>query len=221
MLDFGHQADVFRLERVEALADDRIGFGIELVERQVLELLPHLMHAHAARERSVDVEGFLGAAPARLWRHVGQGAHVVQAVGELDQQHPDIIGDRQQELAQVLGLLRLLGDEVEPLELGEAFHQRADVLPEHLVDLGPGGGGILDGVVQERSSDGGVVELQIGQDRRDFQRMREVGIAGRTLLLAVRLHGVDVGAVEQRFAGGGIVALHALDQIVLPHHGRL
>jgi len=75
--------------------------------------------------------------------------------------------------------------------------------------------------VQQRSSDGGVVELQIGQDRRDFQRMREVGIAGRTLLLAVRLHGVDVGAVEQRFAGGGIVALHALDQIVLPHHGRL
>ena len=145
----------------------------------------------------------------------------MQAVGELDQQHPDIIGDRQQELAQVLGLLRLLGDEVEPLELGEPFHQRTDVLPEHLVDLGPGGGGILDGVVQERSSDGGVVQLQIGQDRRDFQRMREVGIAGRTLLLAVRLHGIDVGAVKQRLAGRGIVALHALDQIVLPHHWRL
>src|SRR3954454_21893134 len=40
LLDFGHQPDVFRPERVKALADDRIGLGIELVERQVLELLP-------------------------------------------------------------------------------------------------------------------------------------------------------------------------------------
>ena len=136
-----------------------------------------------------------------------EGAHVVQAVGELDQQHPHVVGDRQQELAQVLGLLGLLGDEVEPLELGQALDQRADVLPEHLVDLGPGGGGILDGVVQERGRDGGVVELEIGQDRRDFERMGEVGIAGGTLLLAMRLHGVDVGAVEQRLAGVGIVAL--------------
>ena len=127
-----------------------------------------------------------------------EGAHVVQPVGELDQQHPDVVGDRQQELAQVLGLLRLLGDEVELLELGEPFDQRADVLAEHLVDLGAGGGGILDGVVQQRRGDGGVVELEVGQDRRDFERMREVGVAGRALLLAMRLHGVDIGAVEQR-----------------------
>src|SRR5262249_23629203 len=40
-------------------------------------------------------------------------------------------------------------------------------------------------------------------------------------LLAVRLHGVDVGAIEQGLAGVGVVALHALDQIVLPHHRRL
>ena len=160
-------------------------------------------------------------APARLGRHVGQGAHVVQAVGELDQQHPDVIGNGQQELAQVLGLLGLLGDEVEPFELGEAFDQRTDVLAEHLVDLGPGGGGILDGVVQERGSNGGVVELEIGQDRSDFQRMGEVRVAGCALLLAMRLHGVDVGAVEQCLAGRGIVPLHALDQVVLPHHWRL
>ena len=77
----------------------------------------------------------------------------------------------------------------------------ADVLAEHLVDLGAGGGGILDRVVQQRRGDGGVVELEIGQDRRDFERMREIGIAGGTLLLAMRLHGIDVGAVEQRLAG--------------------
>ena len=106
-------------------------------------------------------------------------------------------------------------------ELGQALDQRADVLAEHLVDLGAGGGGILDGVVQQRRGDGGVVELEVGQDRRDFERMGEIGVAGGALLLAMRLHGVDIGAVEQRLVGVGVVAAHPLDQVVLPHHLRL
>ena len=40
------------------------------------------------------------------------------------------------------------------------------------------------------------------------------------LLLAMRLHGVDVGAVEQGLVGVGVVAAHPLDQVVLPHHRR-
>src|SRR5256885_5570130 len=48
-----------------------------------------------------------------------------------------------------------------------------------------------------RSDDGGIVELQPGEDRRDLERMREIGIAGRTRLAAVRLHGVDISAIEQ------------------------
>src|SRR5262245_62168825 len=51
--------------------------------------------------------------------------------------------------------------------------------------------------------------------------MGEVGVAGRPFLLAMRLHGVDVGAIEQRLAGGRVVAFDALDQVVLPHHLRL
>ena len=42
-----------------------------------------------------------------LGRTVRQRAHVVQPVGELDEQHAHIVGDRQQQLAQVLGLLGL------------------------------------------------------------------------------------------------------------------
>ena len=178
------------------------------------------MHAHAAGERRIDVDGLLGGAAARFRRHVADGAHVVQAVGELDQQHAHVVGDRQQELAQVFRLLRLLGDEVELGELGQAFDQAADVLAEQLVDLGAGGVGILDGVVQQRGGDGRIVELEVGQDRRDLERMGEVRVAGGPLLLAMGLHGVDIGAVEQRLVGIGIVAAHPVDQVVLPHHLR-
>ena len=87
-----------------------------------------------------------------------EGAHVVQPVGELDQQHADVFRDRQQQLAQVFGLLGLLGDEVELLQLGQPLDQLADLGAEQLVDLGAGGGGVLDRVVQQRDRDRGVVE---------------------------------------------------------------
>ncbi len=85
------------------------------MEGQILELLAHLMHAHAAGKRRVDVERLLRGAPARLRRPMRQRAHIVQPVGELDQEHADVVGDGEQKLAQVLGLLRLLGDEIELL----------------------------------------------------------------------------------------------------------
>ena len=122
------------------------------------------------------------------------------------------------QLAQVLRLLRLARDEVEPLELGEPFDQMADVLAEQLVDLGAGGLGILDGVVQQRGDDGGIVELVVGEDRGDFERMGKIRVAGGALLLAMGLHGVDIGAVEQVLVGIGVVFAHPLDEIVLPHH---
>ncbi len=37
--------------------------------------------------------------------------------------------------------------------------------------------------------------------------------------MAVRLHGVNISAVEQRLIGVGIVFLYFFDQLVLTHHG--
>ena len=178
------------------------------------------MHAHAAGERRIDVDGFLGSPAPSFRRHMPERAHVVQTVGELDQQNAHVVGDREQELAQVLRLLGFLGDEVELGELGQTFDQPADIIAEHLVDLGPRRVGILDGVVQQRGGDGRIVELEVGEDRRDFERMGEIRVAGGPLLLAMGFHGVDIGAVEQRLVGLGIVAAHPVDQVVLPHHLR-
>ena len=72
---------------------------------------------------------------AALRLHVPERAHVVQAIGELDQQDADVARYGDQQLAEVLGLLGLLGDEVELLDLGQALDQGADLLAELLVDL--------------------------------------------------------------------------------------
>ena len=221
LFDVGGEIVIALGECRQPLGDDAIGIRIELAERQVLELLAHLLHAHAAGERRIDVDRLFGGAAFALRRHEMQRAHIVQTVGELDEQHAHVVGDREQELAEILRLLGFLGDEIELLQLGQAVDQRADIGAEHLVDLAARRGGILDRVVQQRGRDGGVVELQVGQDRGDFERMGKVRIARGALLLAMRLHGVDIGAVEQRFVGIGIVALDPVDQFVLPHDLRL
>ncbi len=63
--DLADQIAVAVGERIEPLLHHRIGFRIERVEREILELLAHLLHAHAAGERRIDVQRLLGDAAAR------------------------------------------------------------------------------------------------------------------------------------------------------------
>ena len=149
---------------------------------------------------------------------MADGAHVVQPVGELHQQHAHVISDGEEELAQVLGLLGLTGDEVEFLQLGQALDQGGDVLAEQTLDLGAGRLRVLDRVVQQRRRDGRVIELEVGEDRGDFQRVGEIGIAGGPLLLAMRPHRIDIGAVEQVLVDLRVIFAHPVDEIVLAHH---
>ncbi len=221
LLDLADPAAGPLRQRLEPLGDHFMRFGVQLTECQILELLAHRMHAHPRGERRIDIERLLGGAAARLRWPERQRAHIVQPVGKLDQQHAHVVGNRQQKLAQVLGLLGFPRDEIQPLQFGQAIDQPPDVVAEHAIDLGAGGVGILDRVVQQRRRDGGVVELQVGEDRRHFERMREIRIAGVALLLAVRLHGVDIGTVEQFLVRRRVVLLDAVDQLVLPHHPRL
>ena len=196
-LDLRDQRAVLALQPFEPPHDGLVVLGLQLVEGEVLQLLAHVLHAHAAGERRVDVERLLRDARALLGLHEMQRAHVVQAVGELDEEHAHVLDDGEQELAEVLGLRRLLRDEVELLDLGQAVDQRGDLLAEAPLDLVAGRVGVLDRVVQQRGGDGRIVELQVGQERRDLERMGEIGVARGAHLLAMLLHGIDIGGVEQ------------------------
>jgi hypothetical protein len=70
----------------------------------------------------------------------------------------------------------------------------------------------------KRHGDRGVVELQVGEDGGDFERVGEVRVARGALLRAMLLHGIDIGLVEQRLVGIGVVGLHPFDEFVLTHH---
>ena len=143
----------------------------------------------------------------------------MEAIGELDQQHAHVGRNGEEELAQIFRLRFLARNQVQPLDLGEAVDDGADLGAEQLIDLGPGSVGILDGIVQQRDRNGGVVELEVGEDRGHFERVSEVGVARSAHLAAMLLHGVDVGLVEQLLVGVRIIRLHALNEFELTHHG--
>ena len=77
LLDLSDPALAAFRQRLEPLGDDLVGVGIELAERQILELLAHLLHAHAAGERRIDVERLLRRDSAGFGRSVFQRAHIV------------------------------------------------------------------------------------------------------------------------------------------------
>jgi hypothetical protein len=147
-----------------------------------------------------------------------QRPHIVQPVGELDQQHADVVRHGEQELAQILGGALILGLRLDLAELGHAIDQPPDVGAKQSLDLLGGGQRILQRVVEQRGDDRFAVEVQVGQNARDLDRMAEIGVARRAFLAAVLLDREDIGAVQQRLVDVGIVSAHALDKFILSEH---
>jgi hypothetical protein len=111
--------------------------------------------------------------------------HVVQAIGELDEDHAHVPRHRQQHLAEVLGLRVLQRGELDAIDLRDAVDQVRHGLAEALGDLALGGRGVLDDVVQQRRHEGLRVEVPLREDLRDRERVGDVGLAALAVLAGV------------------------------------
>ncbi len=96
---FGRAAPPFHLD-----AQRFVGGRFEVLERQLLELVLDLAHPEPVGDRRVDVARLLRDLDATLLRQVMQRAHVVETIGELDQDDADVVDHREQHLAEVLRL---------------------------------------------------------------------------------------------------------------------
>ena len=114
-------------------------------------------------------------------------AHVVQPVSQLDQQHADVVGHRQQELAQILGGALVFGLRLDLRQFGDAIDQPRDVGTEHPLNLFRRGDGVLDRIVQDCRGDGFIIEMKVGQDAGDLDRMTEIGVTRGAFLAAMCL----------------------------------
>ncbi len=119
---------------------------------------------------------------------------------------------RDDHLADRLGLRGLAVDHL--VELGDAVDHRGDFLAEVGRQLGQRVARVLHRVVQQRGADRGLGQPQAGEDRRDRQRVRDVGVTALAGLPLVVVLGRAVGALDQRRVDLGVVLAHRREQRV-------
>ena len=211
------------LRRAPALVDLVAQFlvrpGLEGLERELLELVLDLAHAEPVGDRRVDVQGLAGDPLALLVGHVPERAHVVEAVGELDEDDADVVDHRQEHPPEVLGLLGFLGRERDARQLGDALDDVSDLGAEEFGDPLDGGQRVLDDVVEQAGRHRHGVQSHVGQQVGHFERMDEVRLAGMPHLPLVLPGGEHVRPAEQFQVGVGAVAADLVDQVLEPNHG--
>ena len=177
--------------------DALVLLGLEVEEAQVLELPLDRRDAEAVCERRVDVHGLVRLEDAAVGRQGRQGAHVVQAVGQLDDDDADVAAHGEEHLAQVQRLLGVHRVDLDGGELGDAVDELGHRLAEQAHEVLERGGGVLHRVVQQRGADDVLVHVQVvRQDEGDLDGVVDVGLAAAALLVAVELGGEAVGLVD-------------------------
>ena len=187
------------LARLAALRDHArdalVGLGLEVEERKVLQLPLDGAHAQAVGERGVDVHGLARLEQAAVLAQGRQGAHVVQAIRQLDDDDADIAAHGEKHLAQVERLLLVHAVDLDVGELRDAVHELANRLAEDAGHVGKRRLGVLHGVVEQGGADDVAVHLELRQDDGDLDRMVDVELAAPALLVAVLLGGEAVRAL--------------------------
>src|SRR5581483_7999277 len=159
-----------------------VAVRVERLETEVLELELQVVETEALGDRGVDLQGLAGNSPPPRQRHGLDGAHVVSAVGELDQDHSQVAHHREEHLAEGFRLRFLAALELDRIELGDAIDELGDVGAEARGKLVLRRRGVFDDVVQDCRDQRVGIEVQIGEECRRRYRVRDEGLTGEALL---------------------------------------
>ena len=158
--------------------------------------------------------GFLRDCLLALGLEVLEGAHVVQAVSELDEDDAHVRDHGEQHLADVLRLAVFAVGELDLVDLGDALDDVGDLFAECCRDFFAGDGGVFDGVVEQTGGDGSGVKLHLGEDFGDLERMDDVGLAGGAHLSVVVVDAELPGLFDGREIFAGPVGADGLEEIL-------
>ena len=178
--------------------DALVGVGFKVEEGQVLELPLNGTHAQAVGQRRVHVHGLAGLKQTTVLAQGGKGAHIMQAVGKLDDNDADVFGHGEEHLAQRERLFLVHTVDFDVGELGHAIDELCHGIAKQAGDIGERGLGILDSIVQQRGAHHVAVHLKIGQNNGHLNGMVDVHLARAALLITVLLGGKAVGLLDLR-----------------------
>ena len=195
----------------QALDDLVVADRVEHFEAQVLEFPLDAAHAQTVRDGRIDLHRLERLVALFSLGQVLEGARVVQAVGQLDQDDADVLGHCHEHLAQVLKLLLLLGI-AQHAQAGDAVHQLGDRRAEFVFNLLIAELGVLDAVMQQRRADRIRIQPHLDHDLGYRDRVDDIRLAVFALLPLVRRCGALIGRTDLPDIGLRVLLLHALEQ---------
>ena len=200
------------------VGDHRLDLGVlprmERLEREILELPLERVDAEPVRERRVHLERLARLLRLLLLAEVLDRPHVVEAIGELDEDDADVLRHRDDHLPVVLGLGLLAALEADPRQLRDAFDELGDVGAELRAELLEVGLGVLDDVVEERGRDRLLVEMELRADARDAERVVDELLARAARLACVRALGELERPPQELLVDVRVVRLDLGDQLL-------
>ncbi len=195
-----------------------IGGRLEVHERQFLEFVLHLAHAETVGDGRVDVSRLLGDAPAPFFGQVPEGPHVVQPVGQFDEDDADVIHHGHEHLAEALRLPLLARRELQTRQLGDALDHVRDPFAEQVPNPLDGVRRVFDDVVEEARGDGDHVQAHVREDFGHLQRVDDIRLAGAAGLVLVLGGRERIGPLEQIDVRVGVDPTNFFDEIAEPDH---
>ena len=180
-----------------------LGFDLPVIfretvfQRQILQFAFDREQPQAVSQRSEQIDRFAGDFHLLMRRHRFQRTHVVQPVGDLDQDHPDVVGKRQQHFAEIFRLLRSAGFE-NARHFGQSVHHQRDFGSETAFDILHRIVGILDDIVQQGRDHRLDTEADfIHDDPGHRQRVHDVRLPGTAAHSLVSLLRQEKGPFDQ------------------------
>ena len=146
---------------------------------------PDFAHAQAVRDGRINLDGLGGHVRAPLRTEITERTHVVQAVGQLHDDHPNIIDHGQQHLAETR--LAFLGAvDIQLAELGDAHPRSAPLRRRSPCGFRRASCGYLRLSRAAARFRCGEIHAHAGHDVRHHERMPHVGLAGLAQLAFVQ-----------------------------------
>ena len=142
-----------------------------------------------------------------------QRAHVVQAVGQLDQHDAHVCHHRQKHLAHVFGLARFRRLDVQTADFRNALDQMRYFRTKTFFNARNWILRVFYGVVENRRGQRDGIQSHIGQDVRNFQQMREIRLTGTAELVVMPLRSNLIRAADDPRVLGGTVLFELFEQL--------
>ena len=86
----------------------RICIGIQIVKRQVFQLILYSANAETMGNGRINIHGFQRNPALLLRRKIFQRPHVVNPVCQLNDHNPNVVGHGEENFSHIIGLLLLL-----------------------------------------------------------------------------------------------------------------